>query len=253
MELPSQIAQIGTMAERLLSAWTQDSRLHTLATPPGAAAATDASAGSAAYAIPRVRASDLLLERFELHEAVSEPFCLSLQVLMLDAHVPLKQLCGLALTLRTQLADGSHVLRSGIVTEARALHADGGFARKALTVQPWIALLAHTLNSRVWQDRSVIDIVDDVFSRHPELAVWRWDEGVADHVAQGCSPATAASAPTACSTAKATSISCSACWPKRALRGGWKRSPMPAPMPMPTPRQAMASSSSCTARPSRRT
>lgn len=185
MELPSQIAQIGTMAERLLSAWTQDSRLHTLATPPGAAAATDASAGSAAYAIPRVRASDLLLERFELHEAVSEPFCLSLQVLMLDAHVPLKQLCGLALTLRTQLADGSHVLRSGIVTEARALHADGGFARKALTVQPWIALLAHTLNSRVWQDRSVIDIVDDVFSRHPELAVWRWDEGVADHVAQG--------------------------------------------------------------------
>ena len=175
MELPSQIdeiGEIGAMAARWLSAWTQDSRLHTLATPPGADAAP-------------VRASDILLERFELHEAVSEPFRLTLQVLMLDAHVPLKQLCGQAITLRTQLADGSHVLRSGIVTEARALHADGGFARKALTVQPWIALLSHTLSSRIWQDRSLIDIVDDVLSQHPELAVWRWDEGVAEHVAQG--------------------------------------------------------------------
>lgn len=184
MELPSQIdeiGEIGAMAERLLSKWTQGSRLHTLATPPGA----DTAGAQPAKAQVPVRASDLLLERFELHEAVSEPFHLTLQVLMLDAHVPLKQLCGQALTLRTQLADGGHVLRSGIVTEARALHADGGFARKALTVQPWIALLAHTLNSRIWQDRSLIDIVDDVLSQHPDLAVWRWDEGVAEHVAQG--------------------------------------------------------------------
>lgn len=185
MELPSQIDEIGAVAERCLSAWAQSSRLHTLATPPGAGSRADTAAAPSADAPTRVRASDLLLERFELHEAVSEPFHLQLQVLMLDAHVPLKQLCGQALTLRTQLADGSHVLRSGIVAEARALHADGGFARKVLTVQPWIALLAHTLNSRVWQDRSVIDIVDDVLSRHPALAIWRWDEGVADHVAQG--------------------------------------------------------------------
>ena len=185
MELPSQIDEIGAVAERLLSAWTQDHRLHTLDTPPGAGSCPASSAASSADAPTCVRASDLLLERFELHEAVSEPFCLTLQVLMLDAHVPLKQLCGQALTLRTQLADGSHVLRSGLVTEARALHADGGFARKSLTVQPWIALLAHTLNSRVWQDRSAIDITDDILSRHPGLAVWRWDEGVADHVAQG--------------------------------------------------------------------
>ena len=184
MELPSQIdeiGEIGAMAERLLSMWTQGSRLHTLATPPGA----DTAGAQPAKAQVPVRASDLLLERFELHEAVSEPFHLTLQVLMLDAHVPLKQLCGQALTLRTQLADGGHVLRSGIVTEVRALHADGGFARKALTVQPWVALLAHTLNSRIWQDRSLIDIVDDVLSQHPDLAVWRWDEGVAEHVAQG--------------------------------------------------------------------
>ena len=184
MELPSQIdeiGEIGAMAERLLSMWTQGSRLHTLATPPGA----DTAGAQPAKAQVPVRAGDLLLERFELHEAVSEPFHLTLQVLMLDAHVPLKQLCGQALTLRTQLADGGHVLRSGIVTEVRALHADGGFARKALTVQPWVALLAHTLNSRIWQDRSLIDIVDDVLSQHPDLAVWRWDEGVAEHVAQG--------------------------------------------------------------------
>ena len=164
--------QLGAVAERLLSAWAQDHRLHTLSTPAGAPAS--------AAALP-----DMLLERFELHEAVSEPLRLTLQVLMPDAHVPLKRLCGQAISLRTQLADGQHTERSGLITEARALHADGGFARKSLTVQPWIALLGHTLASRVWQDRSVIDIVDDVFALHPGLAVWRWDEGVPDHVAQG--------------------------------------------------------------------
>ena len=175
MELPSQIDQIGTMAERWLFAWTQGRRLHMLSTPEGAPS----------HAVAGVRVSDLLLERFELHEAVSEPFCLTLQVMLLDAHVPLKQLCGQAITLRTQLADGSHVLRSGIVTQARALQADGGFARQQLTVRPWVALLAHTLHSRIWQERSVIEVIDDVLAQHPDLAVWRWDEGVADHVAQG--------------------------------------------------------------------
>jgi type VI secretion system VgrG family protein len=175
MELPSQIEQISAMAERLLSAWTQGQRLHRLSTPEGAPS----------HAAGGVRVSDLLLERFELHEAVSEPFCLSLHVLLLDAHVPLKRLCGQAISLCTQLADGRYVLRSGIVTQARALQADGGFARQQLTVQPWVALLAHTLHSRIWQERSVIEVIDDVLAQHPELAVWRWDEGVADHVARG--------------------------------------------------------------------
>lgn len=193
MEMPGSPGPLGAVAERVLSEWTpwaQTHRLHTLATPLGADVALAA------------QVTGWLLAHFECDEAVSEPFTLHLQVLMLDApaaHLPLgptlQHLCGQPLSLRTQLADGSHVLRSGLVTEARALHADGGFALKALTLRPWPALLAHTLHSRIWQGHSAIDIVDDVFSHHPGLAVWRWDEGVAQHVAAGLFAGTAGRRP----------------------------------------------------------
>ena len=153
----------------LLSAWAQDTRLHAL------------KATHADQPLP----SDLMVERFELHEAVSQPFELSIHVLTLDAHVALKDLYARPVTLTTRLSDGSEVSRTGVVTEARSLQSDGGFARKALLLQPWVALLDHALCSRVWQDASVIQIVEDVFADHPQLAAWHWDDGVADHVAQG--------------------------------------------------------------------
>ena len=153
----------------LLSAWAQDSRLHALV------------ATHAEQPLP----ATLMVERFELHEAVSQPFELSIHALTLDAHVELKSLHARPLTLTTRLSDGSEVRRTGVVTEARALQSDGGFARKALLLQPWLALLGHTLCSRVWQDASVIDIVEAVFADHPQLAAWHWDDGVAEHVAQG--------------------------------------------------------------------
>ncbi len=153
----------------MLSAWAQDTRLHALK-------ATHAD---------QPLASDLMVERFELHEAVSQPFELCIHVLTLDAHVALKDLYARPVTLTTRLSDGSEVSRTGVVTEARSLQSDGGFARKALLLQPWVALLDHALCSRIWQDASVIQIVEDVFADHAQLAAWHWDDGVADHVAQG--------------------------------------------------------------------
>src|SRR5690606_10275967 len=153
----------------LLGQWRTDTRLYTLS-----------SAGQGA-SLP----ADLLVESFVLHEAVSQPFALYIHALVLDAHIELKRLTAQPITLHTTLADGSRARRSGYVTRADALDTDGGFARKGLLVQPWIALLGHTLCSRVWQDKSVIEIVEDVFADHASIAAWRWDEDVPSHVAQG--------------------------------------------------------------------
>ena len=60
----------------LLSAWAQDTRLHAL------------KATHADQPLP----ADLMVERFELHEAVSQPFELCIHVLTLDTHVALKDL-----------------------------------------------------------------------------------------------------------------------------------------------------------------
>ena len=44
---------------------------------------------------------------------------------------------------------------------------------------------AHTRNNRVWQERSTVEIVEDVFADHAGIAAWRWDDDVPQHVANG--------------------------------------------------------------------
>lgn len=153
----------------LIAQWRTDTRLYTLSAP------------GQGDSLP----ADLMVESFVLHEAVSEPFTLYINALVLNAQVGLKQLYARPITLNTTLADGSRARRSGYVTEAHSLEADGGFSRKGLVLRPWIALLGHTLGSRVWQDKSVVEIVEDVFAAHTGIAAWRWDGDVAGHVAQG--------------------------------------------------------------------
>ncbi len=54
------------------------------------------------------------------------------------------------------------------------LGSDGGLARYRLRLLPWIWRLGQVRNSRVWQDKSVIDIVDAVFTAYQPQARWRW-------------------------------------------------------------------------------
>jgi uncharacterized protein involved in type VI secretion and phage assembly/uncharacterized protein (DUF2345 family) len=104
--------------------------------------------------------------------------------LSLTADVDLHGLLGRRATLKATLADGSRVARSGIVMAARSLGGDGGLARWRLTLQPWIALLAHGSHSRVWQDKTVIQVLDDVFAPYAAQAAWAWggtgDDGGAE-------------------------------------------------------------------------
>lgn len=153
----------------IIGQWSSDTRLYTLSAP------------SSERSLP----TDLMVESFVLHEAVSQPFALYINALVLNAHVELKQLYARPITLHTTLADGTRARRSGYVMGADSLGADGGFARKGLLVQPWIALLGHTLGSRIWQGKSIIEIVEDVFADHTSIAAWKWDDDVPGYVAQG--------------------------------------------------------------------
>jgi len=164
-------AGIGALSalSSLIKQWQSHTRLYTLSSP----------------STERPLPADLMVESFVLHEAVSEPFSLYINALVMNAHVELKELYARPITLQTTLADGSRAQRSGYVVQASSLHADGGLARKGLLVQPWIALLGHSLSSRVWQNKSVIEIIEDVFADHTAIAAWKWDTNVAGYVASG--------------------------------------------------------------------
>lgn len=134
--LPSPLAD-------LLASWTQSQRLYNLEGDDPVA--------------------DLMVEQFTLIDTVSEPFVLQLTVLTLDAQLPLQALQLKRLTLSTRLSDGSLNKHSGLIAEATQLGADGGFQRLQLTVRPWIAFLSHGSHSRAWQQKTVPQILDDVF------------------------------------------------------------------------------------------
>jgi type VI secretion system secreted protein VgrG len=95
-------------------------------------------------------------------------------VLSTDAHVDLDRLLGQPATFTIRLADGSRTRFAGAISEAAMLGSDGGLARYRLRIAPWLWRLACVRHCRVWQERSVVEIVDDVFSSYQPQARWRW-------------------------------------------------------------------------------
>lgn len=67
----------------------------------------------------------------------------------------------------------------GYVTSAQCIGADGGFARYKLMIEPWCAFLKLGRDSRVFQDKTVFDILDAVFGsalgKGKLVPTWRYE------------------------------------------------------------------------------
>lgn len=151
------------------SAPTQDQRLVRLHTPLG----------------PDV----LLAERIDLHEAIvpspeaeaGAGFRIETYALSTDAHLELKRLIGQPVLVELLTAASRTQLRPwhGHVTQAALIGSDGGLARYRLVIEPWLAFLGHRRNSWVYQDRTVPQIVEEVFAGYQGagslVPEWRWD------------------------------------------------------------------------------
>ena len=117
-------------------------------------------------------APDLLLpQRLSGTEALSACYRYELECLSADMHIELKDLLGQPVEIGLLLADGDERVMAGVITQAKQLGGDGGFARYGLRVEPAIATLAHRMNSRVFQDKSVPDIVTAVLEEHDMVIV----------------------------------------------------------------------------------
>ncbi|WP_018988004.1 type VI secretion system Vgr family protein [Aromatoleum toluclasticum] len=125
----------------------------------------------------------LAVEAWWGRESLSGGFEFHLDTLSQDAFLALEPMLGQAVTLRTALSDDSRSERSGLVRTAAQLGSDGGWARYRLTVVPWTWLLTRGRHNRVFQDKSVPEILDAVFADYHEHAAWHWHEDVAPFLA----------------------------------------------------------------------
>ena len=120
-------------------------------------------------------ALSLIPEAMVYGEAVGEPFELSLTCLSTSAHLELKLLLGEQISLKLLQSDGRYVPWHGYVHSAAQLGANGGLARYALTIRPWLSALALRRNSRVFHDQSAQQVIEAVFADHQPQAHWRFE------------------------------------------------------------------------------
>ncbi len=146
--------------------WRQTDRLLTLTTPAGPDA--------------------LLAETAHIDEALGPVaghagFRIDLTVLTADAHQSLTALQGqpARLELQTALSRTAHRPFHGHISGVERLGANGGFARYRLRIEPWLAFLDHNTDNYLFQDKSVIEIVDELLGdwhgRGKLVPAWRWD------------------------------------------------------------------------------
>ncbi|NZA28504.1 type VI secretion system tip protein VgrG [Luteimonas sp. SJ-92] len=128
--------------------------------------------------------ADLLVERWRGREELSQGFEWWVDALSPDAGLPLDGWLGRPARLLTRLADGGQAVRTGLVREAACIGTDGGMARYRLCLVPWTWLLTQGRHSRVFQERSVAEIVETVFAGYAPLAAWRLGDDVGPFLAQ---------------------------------------------------------------------
>jgi type VI secretion system secreted protein VgrG len=118
----------------------------------------------------------LLVEAFAADDLVQGAGARDIIVLSTNAHIALAPLLGQPASLEVSLVDGSRATFSGDITQAAMLGSEGGLARFRLRLTPWLWRLSQVRNSRVWQDKTVVEIVESVFEGYQPLAQWRWSE-----------------------------------------------------------------------------
>ena len=122
----------------------------------------------------RFDADSLVVERFSGQEAMSELFRFEVDCLAGSPNHPLKALIGEEACLRLRLANGGMRRIHGIVTRALELGSNGSLARYRLTLEPWMHVLTLRRDSYVYQDMTVIEIMENVLRDYPN-AIYRID------------------------------------------------------------------------------
>lgn len=114
----------------------------------------------------------LMVERWDSQEALSTPGQIQVTAISMESALELDGFIGRPVSLVAILADGSKCTRSGVVRDAERLASDGGLARYRLTLVPWLWYTTLGRHNRVFQDKSVIEIVEQVWADYSEIAAW---------------------------------------------------------------------------------
>lgn len=114
--------------------------------------------------------SELLIDEFHGREALSNDFEFELELLSLDALIPLKSILGSMAAVELTGREGGARWFNGYITQFVHSGTDGGFARYRMALSPWTTLLRRRVDNRIFQNQSLSDTLADVFAAYEPFA-----------------------------------------------------------------------------------
>ena len=82
------------------------------------------------------------------------------------ANLPLKPMVGKDLCVNIELDGGGKRYISGLVTAARVVGHEGRSVTYELRIEPWLKLLTHTSDYKAFQNKTVVEILDEVLAEY---------------------------------------------------------------------------------------
>ena len=107
----------------------------------------------------------LLLRSFTGHEGISQPFRFRLELVSEKHPIKLESIIGQNVTVNMNLSDGSTRYFNGFVSQFTQTGQDSQFTYYHAEVVPWLWFLSQTSDCRMFQNKTVPEIVIADFSR----------------------------------------------------------------------------------------
>jgi type VI secretion system secreted protein VgrG len=106
----------------------------------------------------------LLLQGFSGQEGISRLFRLHVDLLSEKRDIAFADVVGKNVTIRVALSDNSERFFNGFVSRFSLSGADAKFTRYHMEVVPWLWFLTRSANCKIFQNKSIPDIIEQVFS-----------------------------------------------------------------------------------------
>ena len=108
----------------------------------------------------------LLLRSFTGHEGISHLFSFDLDLLSQDPAVKFKDIIGKPVTIRVTLANDKERYFNGFISRFEQIGCDTGLTTYRATMVPWLWFLTQTTDCRIFQNKSVPDIIQQIFKEY---------------------------------------------------------------------------------------
>lgn len=109
----------------------------------------------------------LLFFSMAAREALSSPFLYEVEMLSEKDNIKLESLLGEPISIGLETRQGSYREFNGIVTDFALVGQLGKtYARYRASVRPWLWMLTQRKNSRIFQKKTVLEVIKKIFSEH---------------------------------------------------------------------------------------